>query len=120
MADLPATAPAIVVTEPGGPDNEPTARSLTGLEMGQGGRRDGEIDEDIGVLQRDPEVFRYCGMDPEKIDILVVKSAVHFRAAFAPLAGAIVEADGPGLTALDLKPFPFKRIRRPIYPLDEI
>ena len=72
------------------------------------------------LQQRDPEVFRYCGIDPEEADILVVKSAVHFRAAFAPLAGTIVEADGPGLTALDLKPFPFRRIRRPIYPLDEI
>jgi microcystin degradation protein MlrC len=72
------------------------------------------------LQQRDPEVFRACGIEPTEVDILVVKSAVHFRAAFGPLAGAIIEADGPGLTALDLSPFPFKRIRRPIFPLDDI
>ena len=48
------------------------------------------------LQQRDPEVFRACGIAPEEMDVLVVKSAVHFRAAFAPLAGAIIEADGPG------------------------
>ena len=72
------------------------------------------------LQQRDPEVFRACGIAPEEMDVLVVKSAVHFRAAFAPLAGAIIEADGPGLTSLDLRPFPFTRIQRPIFPLDDI
>ena len=72
------------------------------------------------LQQRDPEVFRACGIVPEEMDVLVVKSAVHFRAAFAPLAGAIIEADGPGLTALDLRPFPFARIQRPIFPLDDM
>lgn len=70
------------------------------------------------LQQRDPEVFRYCGIDPTAMDVLVVKSAVHFRAAFAGVAGEIVEADGPGLTGLDLRAFEFGRIRRPIFPLD--
>ena len=72
------------------------------------------------LQHRDPEGFRACGIEPTEMDILVVKSAVHFRAAFGPLAGAIIPADGPGLTALDLTPFPFKRIRRPIFPLDDM
>jgi microcystin degradation protein MlrC len=70
------------------------------------------------LQQRDPEVFRYCGIDAAAMDVLVVKSAVHFRAAFAGVAGSIVEADGAGLTALDLRLFDFGRIRRPIFPLD--
>tara|TARA_B100001115_G_C15845102_1_gene425292 strand:- start:2894 stop:4360 length:1467 start_codon:yes stop_codon:yes gene_type:complete len=72
------------------------------------------------LQQRDPEVFRACGLVPEEMDVLVVKSAVHFRAAFASLAGAIIEADGPGLTSLDLRPFPFTQIQRPIFPLDDM
>ena len=72
------------------------------------------------LQHRDPESFRACGIEPTEMDILVVKSAVHFRAAFGPLVAAIIPADGPGLTALDLTPFPFKRIRRPIFPLDEM
>ncbi len=72
------------------------------------------------LQQRDPEVFHACGIVPEEMDVLVVKSAVHFRAAFAPLDGCIIEADGPGLTSLDLRPFPFARIQRPIFPLDDM
>jgi len=72
------------------------------------------------LQQRDPEVFRYCGIDAAAMDVLVVKSAVHFRAAFAGVAGCIVEADGPGLTALDLTLFDFAQIRRPIFPLDAV
>jgi microcystin degradation protein MlrC len=67
---------------------------------------------------RDPEVFRSAGIDPMDKEILVVKSAVHFRAAFEPLAAEVVVADGPGLTSLDLSLFEFKRIRRPLWPID--
>lgn len=68
----------------------------------------------------DPEVFRAAGIDPLDRDILVVKSAVHFRAAFEPFAAAVITADGPGLTSLELSRFKYKRIRRPIFPLDDI
>ena len=70
------------------------------------------------VQSRDPEMFRAAGVDPMVQKILVVKSAVHFRAGFTPLAAGIVIADAPGLTALDLSQFDFKRIRRPLYPIE--
>ena len=71
------------------------------------------------VQSRDPEMFRAAGIDPMAQKILVVKSAVHFRAGFGPIAAGIIIADAPGLTALDLSQFDFKRIRRPLYPIDE-
>ncbi|HCR16626.1 MAG TPA: hypothetical protein DIU35_04005 [Candidatus Latescibacteria bacterium] len=67
---------------------------------------------------RDPEIFRAAGIDPMARDILVVKSAVHFRAAFVPFAAKVIIADGPGLTSLDLTQFEYSRIRRPLFPLD--
>jgi microcystin degradation protein MlrC len=70
------------------------------------------------IQSRDPEIFRVAGIDPMAQKILVVKSAVHFRAGFGPIAADIVLADAPGLTALDLSQFDFQRIRRPLYPLD--
>ncbi|MGA1195515.1 MAG: MlrC C-terminal domain-containing protein, partial [Candidatus Latescibacterota bacterium] len=70
------------------------------------------------IQSRDPEMFRAAGIDPMDQKILVVKSAVHFRAGFAPIAADIVIADAPGLTALDLSQFDFKRISRPLYPID--
>lgn len=67
----------------------------------------------------DPEVFRSAGIEPNDVDIVVVKSAVHFRAGFAPVAKEIITADGPGLTSLDLSIFPWSNIRRPLWPIDE-
>ena len=70
------------------------------------------------VQTRDPEVFRSAGIDPMDYQILAVKSAVHFRAGFNPIAKEIIIADGPGLTSLDLTLFPYTRIRRPMWPID--
>ncbi len=52
------------------------------------------------------------------IKILVVKSTIHYRAAFEPIASEIIEVDAPGLSSSNLARFDFKRIRRPIFPLD--
>ncbi len=71
------------------------------------------------LQSRDPELFRAAGIDPLDMKILVVKSAVHFRAAFEPIAVEVMEADGPGLTSPDMSRFEFKRIRRPMFPIAE-
>ena len=68
----------------------------------------------------DPEMLRVVGIDPTAEKILVVKSSVHYRAAFEPLAHAIIEVDAPGLSSSNLARFTFKHVRRPIFPLDEL
>jgi len=50
--------------------------------------------------------------------VLVIKSTIHYRAAFEPMAREIIEVDAPGLSSSNLARFEFKRIRRPIFPLD--
>ena len=67
----------------------------------------------------DPELFQAVGIAPEQRRVLVVKSSVHFRAAFEPLAGRIVAVDGPGLSSPNLAALNYRRVRRPIWPLDE-
>ena len=67
----------------------------------------------------DPEMIRVVGIDPAAEKILVVKSSVHYRAAFEPLAHAIIEVDAPGLSSSNLARFSFKNVRRPIFPLDD-
>jgi len=47
-----------------------------------------------------------------------VKSTIHYRAAFEPIAKEIIEVDAPGLSSSNLERFAFKRVRRPIFPLD--
>jgi microcystin degradation protein MlrC len=66
----------------------------------------------------DPEMIRFVGIDPAGEKIVVVKSTIHYRAAFEPLAKEIIEVDAPGLSSSNLARFTFERIRRPIFPLD--
>ena len=66
----------------------------------------------------DPEMIRFVGLDPRDHKILVVKSTIHYRAAFEPIAREIIEVDAPGLSSSNLARFDFSRIRRPIFPLD--
>lgn len=62
--------------------------------------------------------LRSVGIDPEDFKILALKSAVAFRAAYEPIAAEIIEVNSPGLSSVDLAGFPYKHIRRPLYPLD--
>jgi microcystin degradation protein MlrC len=70
------------------------------------------------VQAADPALFRAVGIEPGARRIVVLKSSVHFRAAFATLAGQIVEVEAGGLSSSDLASFPYRRVRRPIAPLD--
>ena len=63
----------------------------------------------------DPEMV---GLDPRRMKNVVVKSTIHYRAAFEAEAKEIIEVDAPGLASSNLARFPFRRIRRPIFPLD--
>jgi microcystin degradation protein MlrC len=42
----------------------------------------------------------------------------HFRAAFAPIASHVLVCDSGSLATPDLRKLQFKRVPRPIYPLD--
>jgi microcystin degradation protein MlrC len=66
----------------------------------------------------DVEMLRIAGIDPTRRRLLVVKSAVHFRADFGPLAAHIFDADTPGIHRPDFELFDYQHLRRPIYPLD--
>jgi microcystin degradation protein MlrC len=66
----------------------------------------------------DREMLRVVGVSPEYRRLLVVKSAVHFRADLGPLATHIFDADTPGIHRPDFAAFDYQHVRRPIYPLD--
>jgi microcystin degradation protein MlrC len=58
------------------------------------------------------------GIDPKQARMIVVKAAVAYKAAYAPIAGEIISVDTPGLTAINPARFSYTRIKRPMYPLD--
>jgi microcystin degradation protein MlrC len=57
------------------------------------------------------------GIRPESQRLLVVKAAIAYKAAYAPIAGTIIAVDTPGLTAVNPHRFHYRHIRRPMYPL---
>jgi microcystin degradation protein MlrC len=65
-------------------------------------------------------VLRHCGIEPTAKRFIMLKSRIHYRAGFKPIASAIVECQGEGVTNADLSIYPYRKLKRPIYPLDEI
>lgn len=66
------------------------------------------------------DLFTQLGCDPATRKIVVVKSAQHFRAAYAPIAAAIILVDAPGVVTRDISTLPYTKIMRPKWPLDPL
>jgi microcystin degradation protein MlrC len=50
----------------------------------------------------------------------MLKSRVHWRAGLGDLAHAVVECNGTGVCTSDYGALAFRKLRRPIYPLDAL
>lgn len=68
----------------------------------------------------DTAMFRSQGLDPATAALVFVKSPSHFRATFGPLAARILIADTPGATCADVRKLPYRKVTRPLFPLDDI
>lgn len=66
----------------------------------------------------DREQYRIVGIEPETTKLLAMKGINHFRADFEPIAREIIFVDSGGLVSVDFTRFPFRHVRRPIWPLD--
>lgn len=66
-----------------------------------------------------PAIFERIGIKLESLEIIVLKSRVHFRRGFydTGLAGAIIEVDAPGWGPADLTVLPYKNIPKNLYPV---
>jgi len=62
--------------------------------------------------------FACVGLDVSGARFLHLKSRMYCRPVFEPLASAVVECASSGVTASDYDLFAFKKLSRPIYPLD--
>jgi microcystin degradation protein MlrC len=63
--------------------------------------------------------WRSQGIEPSALSIIGVKAAVAHRRAYDPIAAASYWVRTPGPCASDLRALPYRRVRRPIFPLDE-
>lgn len=66
------------------------------------------------VQMADRVMFQGLGVNPLAQKILVVKSAVHFRADFTPIAEEIIVAKAPGSMPMVLKELPWKHLQKGI------
>jgi microcystin degradation protein MlrC len=78
-------------------------------------------DEDSGVsvvlacsrIQAcDQEQFRDVGVEPSQVPILALKSTVHFRADFQPIAETVLCVVSPGAHVSDPVEMPYKHLRK--------
>ena len=67
----------------------------------------------------DRGVYESAGIDPARQRYLLLKSRMYFRPVFLPIAKGMVYCDAPGVSSSDWTEFEYRKIRRPIYPLDE-
>ncbi len=63
------------------------------------------------VQASDRQIFRHLGIEPEAQKILGLKSSVHFRADFTPIAEEILVVKAPGANALDYTELPYRNLR---------
>jgi microcystin degradation protein MlrC len=59
----------------------------------------------------DQAAFMHLGVDPERCAILALKSSVHFRAHFQPIAADVILVAAPGPVVSDPASLPFKHLR---------
>ncbi len=64
--------------------------------------------------------FTSLGIDPTRYSTVCVKSMQHFRAAFEQIAREVILVDTGALCAEIYTPQLFDKVRRPVWPLDEI
>lgn len=67
-----------------------------------------------------PDVFTQHGIDAREMDVIVVKSTNHFYNGFAPLVDRVIYCDAPGSATEDLAALPYRRLTRPVWPLDPL
>ena len=77
------------------------------------------VSELHGVAGNMPDVYRAFGVEPTDYKMAVLKTASNFQ-YFAPIASQVIRVDTTGPGQSNVFGLPWKRIPRPVYPLDPI
>jgi microcystin degradation protein MlrC len=64
------------------------------------------------VQAADQAMFRHVGVEPSEVPILALKSTVHFRADFQPIAEIILPVASPGAHITDPVELPYRNLRK--------
>ena len=75
---------------------------------------------ELRAITFDPEQFISLGISPEEMKIIVVKATSCFKANYESFSKEIIMLDTPGPCSSNLIDLPFKNIKRPMYPWDQM
>lgn len=64
------------------------------------------------------EMLQVLGIDPARKQFVAIKSRIHWRADLGKIAREIVECAGVGVCTSDYGQLRFRKVRRPVFPLD--
>ena len=67
----------------------------------------------------DAELFLLNGIEVTRYRVVALKSQNHFLSGFEPIAAKIIRCDPPGWTPGNVAALDYRRVRRPVWPLDE-
>jgi len=70
-------------------------------------------------LEWDTGIYTAFGLRLEEAGLVFVKSPSHFRVSFEPHAARVLLADTPGPTCPNMRRLEFRKVTRPLFPLDE-
>ncbi len=100
----------------------PMMRGLSGSFGPSAVLRVGGIDILVVSVARqilDTQQFEAFGIDPQKKQVVALKSMQHFRAAFESMAGRVIVCDSGALCTPQYNRLPYRNVPRPIFPLDQ-
>ena len=70
------------------------------------------------TLGPQPSLFRKVRIEPFEAKVVALKTGVGYRATYGHVLKGKFHADCPGVVSYNLSSFDYRRINRPIYPLD--
>lgn len=62
--------------------------------------------------------WRSQGLEPKDFSFIAVKAAVAHRRVYDPIAARMLWVDTPGPCTSNVRSLPYRRLRRPVFPLD--
>ena len=112
------------VTSAGAGSYRLTGRSFTAREVSMGdwavisGGSHRLLISSEPSITADPATWRHAGLEPDRADVLIVRSCSDYRANFPASVPEAVTLDLPGPSTPRLENLEFRHVPRPLYPLD--
>ena len=105
----------------------PKGESQKGLSMDAGKRALLKYDENLYIIvseyacfNHDPELLVMMGLDPHEMKVVIQKTHQLFKAGYRGILKSYEYVDTPGFTDRNLSRLPFNKVKRPIFPLDDM